>query len=111
MNYYPATKNVEILPFVTTWLDREGIMLSEISWMEIHKPHMMSTHMGNLKSLKCGNKQNKNKLIDTENTLVVTREGHWGGWAKRVKWGKCMVIVIRLLLVIDYFVMNTDVEL
>ena len=28
--YYPAIKNNEILPFVTTWMDLEGIMLSEI---------------------------------------------------------------------------------
>ena len=29
MEYYSAIKN-EILPFVTTWVDLEGIMLSEI---------------------------------------------------------------------------------
>ena len=30
MEYYSAIKN-EILPFVTTWMDLESIMLSEIS--------------------------------------------------------------------------------
>ena len=29
MNYYSAIKN-EILPFATSWMDLEGIMLSEI---------------------------------------------------------------------------------
>ena len=31
MEYYSDMKNNEILPFVTTWMDLEGIMLSEIS--------------------------------------------------------------------------------
>ena len=33
MQYYSATKK-EILPFVTTWMDLEGIMLSEMSQTE-----------------------------------------------------------------------------
>ena len=28
MEYYPAIKKNEILPFVTTWMDLEGIMSS-----------------------------------------------------------------------------------
>ena len=28
MDYYPALKKKEILPFDTTWMDLEGIMLS-----------------------------------------------------------------------------------
>ena len=31
MEYYSAIKKNEILPFLTTWMDLEGIMLSEIS--------------------------------------------------------------------------------
>ena len=31
MEYYSAMKNNEILPFATTWMDLEGIILSEIS--------------------------------------------------------------------------------
>ena len=31
MEYYSAIKKKEILPFVTTWIDIRGIMLSEIS--------------------------------------------------------------------------------
>ena len=34
MEYYLPIKNEEILPFVTTWMDLEGIMLSEISQTE-----------------------------------------------------------------------------
>ena len=32
MEYYSAMRKKETLPFVTTWMDLEGIMLSEISW-------------------------------------------------------------------------------
>ena len=31
MEYYSAIKKNEVLPFVTTWMELEGIMLSEIS--------------------------------------------------------------------------------
>ena len=34
MEYYSSIKRKEILPFVTTWMDLEGIMLSEISQTE-----------------------------------------------------------------------------
>ena len=34
MKYYAAIKKTEILPFATTWMELEGIMLSEISQSE-----------------------------------------------------------------------------
>ena len=34
MEYYSAIKKKEILPFAATWMDLEGIMLSEISQTE-----------------------------------------------------------------------------
>ncbi|MCZ7202267.1 hypothetical protein, partial [Salmonella enterica] len=42
MEYYSAIRNDEIRPFVTTWMDLEGIMLSEISQREKVKYHMIS---------------------------------------------------------------------
>ena len=42
MEYYLAIKKNEILPFVTTWIELEGIMLSEISQSEKDKYHMTS---------------------------------------------------------------------
>ena len=42
MEYYLAIKKNEILPFTTTWLELEGIMLSEISQPEKDKNHMTS---------------------------------------------------------------------
>ena len=42
MEYYSAIKKNEILPFAVTWMDLEGIMLSEISQTEKDKYHMIS---------------------------------------------------------------------
>ena len=41
MEYYSAIKN-EIIPFAATWMDREIIMLSEVSQTEKEKYHMTS---------------------------------------------------------------------
>ena len=51
MEYYSAIKNEEILPFVTTWMDLEG-MLSEISQTEKDKYYMMSLICGMCKKKK-----------------------------------------------------------
>ena len=42
LEYYSAIKKNEILPFATTWMELEGIMLSEISQSEKDKNHMAS---------------------------------------------------------------------
>ena len=42
MKYCSAIKNSEILPFAATWMDLEGIMLSEISQTEKDKYCMIS---------------------------------------------------------------------
>ena len=42
MEYYSVIKKDEILPFATTWMDLEGIMLSEISHTEKDTYHKIS---------------------------------------------------------------------
>ena len=42
MEYYTAIKKNEILPFVTTWMDLEGIMLSKTSQRDKDKYCMIS---------------------------------------------------------------------
>jgi len=42
MKYYSAIKNDEILPFTATWVDLEGIMLSEVNQTEKDKCYMIS---------------------------------------------------------------------
>lgn len=34
MDYCPTINKKEILPFAATWMDREGMMLSEVSQAE-----------------------------------------------------------------------------
>ena len=44
MEYYSAIKKNEIMPFVTTWMDPEIIILSEVSQKD--KYHMISLICG-----------------------------------------------------------------
>ena len=66
VEYYSLIKKNEILPFVKTWMDLEGVMLSEISQAEKDKYCMFSLISGIWKT-------KQNRLIDTENKLVVAR--------------------------------------
>ena len=42
MDYYATIKSDEILPSAMTWMELEGIMLSEISQLEKDNYHMIS---------------------------------------------------------------------
>ena len=57
MEYYPAIRKDEILPFATTWMDFEIIMLSKITQTENVENHVIS-HMWE-RNLKATNKQDK----------------------------------------------------
>ena len=46
MEYYSAIKKNEIMPFVTTQMDLEIIILSEVSQIEKNKYHMISVTCG-----------------------------------------------------------------
>ena len=46
MEYYSATKRNEIMPFAATWIDLEGIMLSEIIPTEKHRYGIISLICG-----------------------------------------------------------------
>ena len=46
MEYYPTTKNNEIMPFPTTWIDLEIIILSEVNQTEKDKYHVISLICG-----------------------------------------------------------------
>ena len=46
MEYYLAMRKNEIMPFVATWMELEGIMLSEISQSEKDRYHMFSLICG-----------------------------------------------------------------
>ena len=55
MEYYSAIKKNEILPFVTTWIDLEGIMLSETSQTEKDKYHIYHLYVESKKYNKLVN--------------------------------------------------------
>ena len=44
--YYSAIRRKQILPFATTWMELEGIMLSEISQVKKDKHKMISLMCG-----------------------------------------------------------------
>ena len=46
LEYYAAVGKKEVLPFVTTWIKLEGVILSEISQTEKDKYYMYSLMCG-----------------------------------------------------------------
>ena len=58
MEYYSSMRKKETLTFRTTWMDLEGIRLSEVS----------QTKEDGLLNVESGN----NELVDTESRVVVT---------------------------------------
>ena len=61
------------MPFVTTWMDLEGIMLSEISQTEKDKYCMISLTCGILKIQQTSEyNKTRNRLTIIVNKLVVT---------------------------------------
>lgn len=72
MKYYSAVTKNEILPFTTTWMDPEGIILRNKSVREGQILYDF-TYMCNLQNAKQKNKQNKSKLIETEINLMVAK--------------------------------------
>ena len=46
MEYYLAMRKNEVWPFVATWMELEGVMLSEISQAEKDRYHMFSLLCG-----------------------------------------------------------------
>ena len=46
MEDYAAEREKELLPFVTTWMELESIILNELSYMMKDKYHMISLISG-----------------------------------------------------------------
>lgn len=90
MEYYAAIKNI-ILPFTTTWMNLEGIMLSKISQTRANTYDY--TYIWNLKHKQT--KQNK-KLLVTETKGMVARGKGMESLMKKVKWNIVNNIVISL---------------
>ena len=87
VEYYSAIKKNEIMPFSATRMDLEIVILSEVSQTEKDKYHMISLtcRIFKTKWYKWTFLQNRSRLTDLENELMVTRG--WvggGGWRDRV---------------------------
>ena len=74
-----AIKKNEILPFATTWMELEGLMLSEIRERQIYeithiRPLRYKTdeHKGSKNNIKTGRGTKHKRLLNMENKLRVT---------------------------------------
>ena len=81
IEYYSAVKKNEIMPFAATWMDIEIIILTEISQTEKDRyTYINITYMWNRKKgYKWTYLQNRNRLKDIENKLMVTKGDSSGG--------------------------------
>ena len=70
MEYYSAKKKNEIMPFAATLMDLEIIILSEVSDRERQIPYRL--HVESNKMIQI-NLQNRNRVPDIENKLMVTK--------------------------------------
>ena len=61
------------MPSVATWMDLEGIMLSEINQGRERQVLGGTTHMRHLKNKTSQSKKKRSRLTDVENKLVELR--------------------------------------
>ena len=86
MEYYSAIKKNEICPIATTWMELEGIMLSEISQrktnIQLHSYvefKIQNIKEGKQNHIKTGRETNHKRLLNTENKLKVVVRVLGGG--------------------------------
>ena len=70
MDYYSVIKKNEDLPLAATWIELEGIMLSETSQTEKDKYHMISLMCGILKQTNKQNSWNSEEISDCQRQRV-----------------------------------------
>ena len=78
MKYNLTIKKNKILPFAMTWKDLKNIMHSETTQTEKGKYCMLSLTCG-IKKINKLIIQNRNRLTDIENKLVVSNGEETGG--------------------------------
>ena len=74
---YSAIKNNEIMPFAATWMDREIIILSEVSQKEKDKYHVIPLFVESQIWHKWTCLWNRSRLTEIENRLVVAMGEGW----------------------------------
>ena len=83
MEYYSAIRRKQILPFATTWMELEGIMLSEISQAVKDKYQMISLTSGEGEPRETELAKQHQIHRTQEWTNSYQREGDLGGWVGR----------------------------
>ena len=63
MEYYSAIRNDKYPPFASTWMELEGIMLSEMSQSEKDKHYTFSFIWGNINNSEREYKGRKKKCV------------------------------------------------
>ena len=96
-DYYSVLRENKVLPFETAWMNLKWNKSDgerQITWFHSYlKYKNKENKQSNTKIL---NKQNKNKIIYTENRLVVSiREGSWR-WVEWMKRARSLGTVTRL---------------
>jgi len=76
MEYYAAFRKDEYLPFTLTWVELEGIMLSEISQSEKDNFHMVSL-MWNIRNSAEDNTEREGKLNRKKSERETNYERLW----------------------------------
>ena len=75
MDYYSAIEKNAVMSFAATWMNLKIIIINEVSKTEKDKYHTGITYMCNLKKkrYKWAYIQSRNRLIDIESKLMVTK--------------------------------------
>ena len=73
MEYYTAERKKELLPFITTWIELENIMLSEISQTLKDKYHVISPISVTWSTTQTI-EQNITRNIEIKTKLTATRK-------------------------------------
>ena len=75
MEYDPATKKNETMPFAATWMDLEIIILSKVGQIEKDKYHIISLlyYVESKIWYKWTYLWNRNRLTDIKNKFTVTK--------------------------------------
>ena len=77
MEYYSAIKKNNIMPFATTWMGLEIVILSK---SDKDKYLLYSFYVESIKMIQMNVSTIKNRLTDLEQKLIVTKGGKSGVW-------------------------------